>query len=73
MKKTHRCEDDGEEWVRYSDESLDICVHITAREALYPLTDPEAWRSFDPIRTDPRFAAYAERVKAAFALDSKTE
>ena len=33
----------------------------------YALTSPTGWEWFDPIRSDPRFAAYVERVKAVFA------
>ena len=49
---------------------MGVSVHITAREVLYPLTVAGEWRSFDPIRNDPRFASYIERVKSAFAPDS---
>ena len=73
MKKKHHREDDGEEWIRCSDEVIGVGVNITAGEALYPLTDSEAWCLFDPIRNDPRFVAYVARVKAAFALDPKNE
>ena len=31
------------------------------------LTSPTGWEWFDPIRSDPRYAAYVERVKAVFA------
>ena len=31
------------------------------------LTAPCGWEWFDPIRNDPRYAAYVERVKAVFA------
>ena len=31
------------------------------------LTSPQGWEWFDPIRNDPRYAAYVERVKAVFA------
>ena len=31
------------------------------------LTAPQGWEWFDPIRNDPRYAAYVERVKAVFA------
>ena len=31
------------------------------------LTAPHGWEWFDPIRNDPRYAAYVERVKAVFA------
>ena len=31
------------------------------------LTSPTGWEWFDPIRNDPRYAAYVERVKAVFA------
>ena len=34
---------------------------------LHPLTAESGWEWFDPIRSDPRFAAYVERVKAVFA------
>jgi transcriptional regulator with XRE-family HTH domain len=33
----------------------------------YALTAESGWEWFDPIRSDPRFAAYVERVKAVFA------
>ena len=33
----------------------------------YALTAERGWEWFDPIRSDPRFAAYVERVKAVFA------
>jgi hypothetical protein len=46
---------------------------VDSEWVLYPFIATKGWEWFDPIRTDPRFAAYAERVKAAFALDSKTE
>ena len=31
------------------------------------LTAPHGWEWFDPIRNDPRYAAYVERVRAVFA------
>ena len=31
------------------------------------LTAPQGWEWFDPIRNDPRYTAYVERVKAVFA------
>ena len=31
------------------------------------LTAPSGWEWFDPIRNDPRYGAYVERVKAVFA------
>ena len=34
---------------------------------IFALTSPTGWEWFDPIRSDPRFAAYVERVKAVFA------
>ena len=34
---------------------------------LHPLTAESGWEWFDPIRNDPRFAVYVERVKAVFA------
>ncbi|MBO5041530.1 MAG: helix-turn-helix transcriptional regulator [Clostridia bacterium] len=37
------------------------------RFPLYALTAPHGWEWFDPIRPDPRFAAYVERVEAVFA------
>ena len=33
----------------------------------YVLTTTSGWEWFDPIRNDPRYAAYVERVKAVFA------
>ena len=36
------------------------------RFPLYALTAPHGWEWFDPIRSDPRFAAYVERVEAVF-------
>ena len=46
---------------------------VDSEWVLYPFIATKGWEWFDPIRTDPRFASYVERVKAAFALDSKTE
>ena len=37
------------------------------------LTSPTGWDWFDPIRNDPRYAGYVERVKAAFAPVSEEE
>ncbi len=34
------------------------------------LTSPHGWEWFDPIRNDPRFATYVERVMAVFAPDT---
>ena len=33
---------------------------------IFALTSPTGWEWFDPIRPDPRFASYVERVKAVF-------
>ena len=72
MKK-HLREEDGAKWIRCKDDAIGITIDVTAREALFPLTEVEEWRSFDPIRNDPRFASYVDRVKAVFALDSANE
>ncbi len=34
---------------------------------IFALTSPTGWEWFDPIRNDPRYAGYVERVKAVFA------
>ena len=34
---------------------------------IHALTATQGWEWFDPIRNDPRYAGYVERVKAAFA------
>ena len=34
---------------------------------IFALTSPRGWEWFDPIRNDPRYGAYVERVKAVFA------
>ena len=34
---------------------------------IFALTSPTGWEWFDPIRNDPRYATYVERVKAVFA------
>ena len=41
--------------------------------ALHALTATQGWEWFDPIRNDPRYAGYVERVKAAFAPVSEEE
>ena len=43
---------------------------------IHALTAPHGWEWFDPIRNDPRYAGYVERVKAVFAPigeDTQTE
>ena len=37
------------------------------------LTAPHGWEWFDPIRNDPRYGTYVERVKAVFAPIDKEE
>ena len=46
---------------------------ICPTDGIYPLTADHGWEWFDPIRNDPRFASYVDRVKAVFALDSANE
>ena len=43
---------------------------VCGEEVLHPFTADHGWEWFDPIRNDPRFKAYVERVKAAVALES---
>ncbi len=45
----------------------DLVYTLGFRFPLYALTAPQGWEWFDPIRNDPRFAAYVERVEAVFA------
>ena len=45
----------------------DRVVTIGYGYPIFALTSPTGWEWFDPIRPDPRFAAYVERVKAVFA------
>ena len=44
----------------------DRMVIIGSGFPIFALTSPTGWEWFDPIRSDPRFAAYVERVKAVF-------
>ena len=46
---------------------------LAGENIIYPLTADHGWEWFDPIRSDPRFASYVERVKAAFTPDTPTE
>ena len=73
MKKTQCGQNGGGKLIRYSDETIGVEACMSVMEAVYPLTQAEEWRSFDPIRDDPRFASYVDRVKAVFALDSTIE
>ena len=45
----------------------DRTVIIGSGFPIFALTSPTGWEWFDPIRSDPRYAAYVERVKAVFA------
>ena len=40
---------------------------VDCHTLLHPLTAESGWEWFDPIRNDPRYAGYVERVKAVFA------
>ena len=51
----------------------DRVVTIGYGYPIFALTSPTGWEWFDPIRNDPRYAAYVERVKAVFAPVSEEE
>ena len=51
----------------------DCYGYIDRKWVLYPFTADHGWEWFDPIRDDPRFKTYVERVKAAFADAAVTE
>ena len=54
----------------------DRVVIIGAGFLEYVFTATHGWEWFDPIRNDPRYAGYVERVKAVFAPigeDTQTE
>lgn len=40
------------------------CFFIFPSQMLYALTSPRGWEWFDPIRNDPRYQGYIDRVKA---------
>ncbi len=70
MKKKR---DEGDNWdvlTCYRDDVIGIGHIITKPYVLFPLTRIEGWSSFNPIRNDPRYATYVERVKAVFAPDT---
>ncbi len=48
----------------------DLVYTLGFRFPLYALTAPHGWEWFDPIRNDPRFASYVERVKTVFAPET---
>ncbi len=51
----------------------DLVYTLSFRFPLHALTAPSGWEWFDPIRNDPRYAAYVERVKAVFAPQTTDE
>ena len=73
MRKEYHAEDNGQIWIRCHDDRIGVGHTIRVMDALFPLIEAEGWRSFDPIRNDPRFAAYVERVKAVFQPDTTNE
>ena len=48
-------------------EEVDYVATIGFGFPIFALTAPHGWEWFDPIRNDPRYEAYVERVKAVFA------
>ena len=55
----------------YGKADRDVIVGLGFLEFVF--TSPHGWEWFDPIRNDPRYAGYVERVKAAFAPVSEEE
>ena len=43
---------------------IGTCFIIYPSQTLYALTAPHGWEWFDPIRNDPRYQGYVDRVKA---------
>ena len=64
---------DGRKNISLYPDDDDILGFIGSNGVLHPLTAESGWEWFDPIRSDPRFASYVERVKAAFAPEGATE
>ena len=49
------------------------CFFIFPSQMLYALTSPHGWEWFDPIRNDPRYQVYIDRVKALVVTRPKKD
>ena len=55
---------DVEERTVFINNDFGYCFIVYPSHTLYALTAPHGWEWFDPIRNDPRYQGYVDRVKA---------
>ena len=66
----HETEENGHRFLQLHHDHYEDSDYVISVFDFFPinaLTSPQGWEWFDPIRNDPRYAAYVERVKAVFA------
>lgn len=66
----HETEENGHRFLQMHHDHYEDSDYVISVFDFFPinaLTSPQGWEWFDPIRSDPRYATYVERVKAVFA------